>query len=107
MRHSSPYTDAVATLNQVLETLRRLEPILREHHVLRAGVFGSVARGDARADSDVDILVEMGPSASLFDLSGTRLILEEALGCSVDVVSIGGMKPDIRARVLSEVRYAA
>ncbi len=74
---------------------------------MRAGVFGSVARGDARHDSDVDILVEMGPGASLFDLSGVRLILVEALGCPVDVVSAGGMKADIRARVLSEVRYAA
>jgi predicted nucleotidyltransferase len=56
-------------------------------------VFGSVARGEARADSDVDFLVELDPERTLFDLSGLILDLEEALGRGVDVVEISGSSP--------------
>jgi predicted nucleotidyltransferase len=49
-------------------------------------VFGSVARGEARADSDVDLLVDMDPSATALDLSELILDLEDALGWKVDVV---------------------
>jgi uncharacterized protein len=51
-------------------------------------VFGSVARDDARADSDVDFLVEMEPGRTVLDISELILDLEEALGRSVDVVEI-------------------
>jgi predicted nucleotidyltransferase len=52
-------------------------------------VFGSVARGEARADSDVDFLVEMEPGRSVLDLSELILDLEDTLGYRVDVVEIG------------------
>ncbi len=55
-------------------------------HNLR--VFGSVARGEAQADSDVDFLVEMEPGRTVLDLSELILDLEETLGCQVDVVEI-------------------
>jgi uncharacterized protein len=51
-------------------------------------VFGSVARGQARAGSDVDFLVEMAPETSALDVSELILDLEEALGCRVDVVAL-------------------
>lgn len=65
-------------------------------------VFGSVARGEADADSDVDFLVDMEPGRSLFDLGGLQYELERLLGCRVDVVTGPGLKPRIRARVLQE-----
>jgi predicted nucleotidyltransferase/DNA-binding XRE family transcriptional regulator len=55
------------------------------HHVQ---VFGSVARGNARPDSDVDFLVEFDPSRTVLDLSGLILDLEEALGHKIDVVEV-------------------
>ena len=55
-------------------------------------VFGSVARGDESADSDVDFLVEFEPGSSLFDLLHISEELEVLLGTPVDVVSAGGLK---------------
>ena len=65
-------------------------------------VFGSVARGEADAASDIDFLVEMEPGRSLFDLGGLVSDVEKLLGCNVDVVTEHGLKPRIRARVIEE-----
>ncbi len=56
-------------------------------------VFGSVARGEARPDSDVDFLVDLDPERTLLDLSGIILDLEEALDREVDVVETGQRSP--------------
>ena len=65
-------------------------------------VFGSVARGKADEQSDIDFLVEMEPGRSLLDLGGLQAELEALLGCPVDVVTEKGLKPRIRGRVLAE-----
>ena len=65
-------------------------------------IFGSVARGDADRDSDLDVLVDMEPGRSLFDLGGLLVELQELLGCRVDVVTEQGLRPRIRERVLRE-----
>lgn len=72
------------------------------HGVRSIRVFGSVARGEADEHSDVDFLVEMEPGRSLFDMGGLLMDLRELLGRRVDVVSVGGLKPRIRERVLRE-----
>lgn len=56
-------------------------------------VFGSVARGEARADSDVDLLVELEPGRGVLDLSELILDLEEVFGCRVDVVELRRAAP--------------
>jgi len=68
----------------------------------RVRVFGSVARGDADAQSDVDFLVDLDPGRSLLDLGGLQFELEALLGCPVDVVTERGLKERIRERVLRE-----
>jgi predicted nucleotidyltransferase len=65
-------------------------------------VFGSVARGDDIEQSDVDVLVNMEPGRSLFDMGGLLMDLEQLLGCKVDLVTEKGLKPRIRDRVLRE-----
>jgi len=65
-------------------------------------VFGSVARGEADEQSDIDLLVEFEPSRSLLDHAGLWIELQELLGVKVDVVSERGLKPRIRERVLQE-----
>jgi predicted nucleotidyltransferase len=65
-------------------------------------VFGSVARGDAGPQSDVDFLVEFEPERSLLDHGGLLMDLQGLLGCEVNVVSEGGMRPRFRDRVLKE-----
>ncbi len=64
--------------------------------------FGSGARGEADAESDIDILVDMEPGRSLFDLGGLLIDLQELLGCKVDIVTERGLRERIRDRVLRE-----
>lgn len=91
----------------------RLEELLKEkrqdilrlaaaHGARRIRVFGSVARGDADGQSDIDFLVEMASGRSLLDMGGLLMDLQDLLGCQVDVVSVNGLKARIRDRVLRE-----
>ncbi|XGV95659.1 MAG: nucleotidyltransferase family protein [Leptolyngbya sp. BL-A-14] len=63
-------------------------------------VFGSVARNEADAKSDIDFLVEMEPGRSLLDLGGLLMDLQTLLGCNVDVVTEKGLRSRLRERVL-------
>ena len=65
-------------------------------------VFGSVARGDADADSDVDFLVDVESGRSLLDLGGLVMELRDVLGRDVDVVTTRALKERLRQRVLEE-----
>ena len=89
-----------------LEQLRaRREQILataRRHGARTLRVFGSVARGDADVESDVDFLVEFEPGRSLLDQGALLMELQEQLGCRVDVMTEAGLRPSMRARVLQE-----
>jgi hypothetical protein len=66
--------------------------VAARHHANRVRLFGSVARGDDRPDSDIDFLVDFSQDSSLFDLMRMTRELEELLGHHVDVVSTGGLK---------------
>jgi uncharacterized protein len=67
-------------------------------------VFGSVARGDDRAHSDVDLLVDMDPDRSLLDIVGLGQDLEELLDRRVDVLTGASLHPALRDRILAESR---
>jgi uncharacterized protein len=67
-------------------------------------VFGSTARGADSGDSDLDLLVDPLPKATLFDLGGFQDEMEELLGVSVDVCTPGDLPGPTRARVLGEAR---
>ena len=71
--------------------------------VVRAGVFGSFARGEATKSSDADFFVEFEEGRTLVDLSGLRLDLCEVLGREVDVATLGSLHPELRERILREV----
>lgn len=73
-----------------------------KHGARNVRVFGSVARGDADEQSDVDFLVQMEPGRSLFDVGGLQYDLEQLLGCRVDVVTEQGLKMRLREEVLRE-----
>jgi predicted nucleotidyltransferase len=66
-----------------------------------------MARGEATAQSDIDVLVEMTDEGDLFDLVSVKTLLERTFDQSVDVVPVGGLKQDVRDVILREVRYAA
>ena len=65
-------------------------------------VFGSLVRGEATAESDVDLLVDMDPGRSLLDLVGLWQDLEDLLQCRVDVLTDGGLSPHLRDRIYAE-----
>lgn len=81
----------------------RVVAILRAFGVRHASLFGSYARGDQRSESDIDLLVDLPPGASLFDVSRLGLALEDLLGRPVDLVtSFPSLHPSIQARVQRE-----
>jgi hypothetical protein len=73
-----------------------------QHGARNLRVFGSVARGEAGPESDIDFLVELEPGRTLFDLGGLLMDLQDLLGRSVDVVTVNGLHWYIRDRVLRE-----
>jgi predicted nucleotidyltransferase len=89
-----------------LETLRRSAPDIEALAARRGAsnirVFGSVARGDADSTSDVDLLVDLAPDRSLFDLGGLLTDLADLLGTEVDVVTEASLKPRVRQQILAE-----
>ena len=83
------------------EIKQKTTPILKRHGITRAAVFGSVARGEASEKSDIDILVEIPRSYSLFEFAGIKLALEDVLGKKVDLIDYKAIKPRIRENILS------
>ena len=84
-------------LNQnLLKEYFRLKP------VIRAYIFGSTARGDNNADSDIDILVELEKKTDLFQFVGIKLELEKLLNKTVDLVSADGISPRMKSRIDKE-----
>lgn len=87
------------------ELQTRREEILRvaqKYGAFNVRVFGSVARGEADAESDIDFLVDMEPGRSLFDMGGLLTDLQTMPGRAVDVVTEKGLRERIRERVLRE-----
>ena len=81
------------------------EAVREAAHRLRASnprVFGSVLHGSDTDDSDLDLLVDPHPGATLFDLGGLQIELEELLGVPVDLLTPGDLPPKFRAKVLAE-----
>lgn len=95
--------------DDVLAILAAHREQIREHHVLTLSVFGSVARDDARPDSDVDLLVEFDRRfpVGLFAFVRLQRYLEELLGCTVDLVERGALHRAMRDRVYAEAIRAA
>ena len=91
------------TLNERLQENRaEILGLATKYGAYNVRVFGSVARGEADSDSDVDFLVELEPGRSLLDLGGLLMELQELLGCPVDIVTVQGLRSRIRDRVLCE-----
>lgn len=91
------------TIYELLQANReRILQTAANYGAYNVRIFGSVARGEADASSDVDFLVEMEPGRSLFDLGGLLMDLQELLNCKVDVVTEKGLRERIRERVLKE-----
>ena len=90
---------AVYSIEQIKE---HITPIAKNYGVKRVMLFGSYARGEATEDSDIDLHVYCGNIRGLFELSGFRLDLIDALGKNVDLVTHGGMRRKFYERIRND-----
>ena len=96
------------TEQDVLDRLRENELALRERGVTHAALFGSVARNEQHAESDIDILVDLDPAivATMFDYAGVKDYIAGLFEGPVDVVDREALRPRLRARAAADAIYA-
>jgi predicted nucleotidyltransferase len=92
MTQTPSYSSAL--LDEALEAIRSERDAARALGVELVGVVGSVARGEARSDSDVDVVYDVVGRPTLLDLGAIVVVLEDRLGRSVDLIGRRAMKPD-------------
>ena len=100
-------SERALTKEQVAQRLAAHAEELRSLGVRSLDLFGSIARGDARPESDVDLLVEFQEVPGLIGFLRLRDRLQEILGRPVDLVTRSGLRPRIRERVLREAQHVA
>ena len=95
-------------VDDALATLRRHESALRARGIVHAAVFGSVARGTHRPDSDLDIMAEFAPDAegTIYDYMRLKEFVASLFEGPVDVVDRGSLKPHLRAPSGQDALYA-
>jgi predicted nucleotidyltransferase len=100
------HKERMKTLGEIKETLsKHKEEVAREFKVKEIGIFGSVVRGEQQQRSDIDILVEYYELPDLLKLIELERRLQRILGKKVDLVEKGGLRPELRERILAEVVY--
>jgi len=92
------------TLARLKSQRTQLVTIARRHGASNVRVFGSVVRGEDTQDSDVDFLVDMEDGRSLLDLAGLQQDFERVLGRKVDVLTVPGVNPYLKDRILREAQ---
>ncbi len=95
-------------IGDVIATLRGHAPALRAKGVAHAAIFGSLARGEAQDESDIDILLEMreGAEIDLFAYAGLKRTIEELFDWPVDVIDRDALKPALRGLAERDAVYA-
>ena len=93
--------------DEIIEKLKEREADLRAQGVAHAALFGSVARGDDRPDSDIDMLVDLDPAivVTVFDYAGVKEFIAEMFDRPVDVVSREGLKQRVLPKATADAIY--
>jgi len=91
------------TIDEILKEKReQILSIARKYGARKVRIFGSIARGEGKPDSDLDLLVELEPGRSLLDIIAIKQDLEGLLNRKVDVVTEAAVSPYIRDEVLRQ-----
>jgi predicted nucleotidyltransferase len=90
------------SLDDVRRHREQIVAIGQRFGVRNIRVFGSVARGEADGDSDLDLLIDVDPGHGYFDMAGFALAVEDLLGVFTQVATVSGLKVRIRDRILTE-----
>ena len=106
-RPPDPPRPPVRDRAEVEARVAELAPVLRALGVERVRLFGSFARGEQTAESDVDLLVDLRRGTDLFDLVDAAELLEQDCGRSVDLVPFGALSPYFSTTILAEARDVA
>jgi predicted nucleotidyltransferase len=95
--------------DHVIAILTKNQQLLYDRFVRSMAIFGSVARDESTAASDVDLLVEFEPGhpKGLFEFLSLQAFLEDLLGCRIDLVMRDSLRPELRDRILQEAISAA
>jgi uncharacterized protein len=101
---SNTITASVLQCDEVISTLRQQREVICTFHVASLSLFGSVARNEANANSDVDLLVEFSQPVGLFTLARLQIYLEKLLGCAIDLGTPDSIKPYMQSLVMIEAK---
>ena len=93
---------------EIIQRIRdNADELRRMFHVRQLALFGSAARDERGAESDIDILVDFKGSANFDDYMGLRLFLEDLLGMCVDLVTRDALRPELKESIEKQAVYVA
>ena len=92
--------------SEIIDRIRENEAAIRAEGVVHLAIFGSRARGDARSDSDLDVLIEVSPDRrfSLLNLSGVGLLIEDVTGLTTQVVLERSAEAGFKSRITDDLQ---
>jgi predicted nucleotidyltransferase len=89
-------------LERIQQQKKQIFAIAKQHGLVRLRLFGSVVRGEETPQSDIDLLVDLEPGRSMFDLGGALIQLQELLRRKVDIVTEGGLHWYLKEKIMQE-----
>ena len=90
-------------MNNEIELIKKkILPVLKEHKVTKAGIFGSCARGEQNKKSDLDILIEVNDNMGLIAFISLKMLIEKAIKKKIDLVEYDAIRKELREKILNE-----
>jgi hypothetical protein len=88
-----------------MKYISSITAILKKYGIREAAIFGSVARGEAKKGSDLDLMIQMGPMLNLFEYIRMKQELETVVGTKVDLVNKNKIKPSLKPFIMQDLQY--